>query len=62
LKARDPHFARLADEYHDVNREIHRLEARIEAGSEEREENLRRRRMHLKDEIASILSAAASPE
>jgi len=60
LKARDPHFARIAEEYHEVNREIHRLESRIEAGSEDREEELRRKRVHLKDEIAAALSKAAS--
>ncbi len=56
LKASDAHFARLADEYHDVNREIHRLETRVEAASEFHEEDLRKKRMHLKDEIAGFLA------
>ena len=58
LKSNDTHFARLADEYHEVNREIHRLETRVEAGSEEREEELRKERLRLKDEIAAILAKA----
>ncbi|HVL73111.1 MAG TPA: DUF465 domain-containing protein [Beijerinckiaceae bacterium] len=57
LKASDRHFARLADEYHEVNRAIHRLETRAEAGSEAREGELRRRRLVLKDEIALALRA-----
>ncbi len=58
LKEKDAHFARLADEYHAVNRDIHRLETRVEAAGEAREEELRIRRMKLKDEIAAILAAA----
>lgn len=58
LKTSDAHFAKLADAYHDVNREIHRLETRVEAASEEHEEGLRRQRMRLKDEIAAMLAKA----
>jgi uncharacterized protein YdcH (DUF465 family) len=58
-KASDAHFARLVEEYHDVNRAIHRVEIRVEAASEERETELRRRRLHLKDEIFAALSRAA---
>lgn len=58
LKESDAHFARLADEYHDVNREIHRLESRVEAGSDFREEELRKKRLMLKDEIAGLLAKA----
>lgn len=58
LKTADPHFARLAEEYHDVNREIHRLETRVEAGGEGREEELRKTRLRLKDEIAALIAKA----
>lgn len=58
LKQEDAHFARLADEYHEVNRAVHRMETRVEAVSDGTEEEFRRRRMQLKDEIAAILSAA----
>lgn len=57
LKANSPHFARLADDYHEVNRLIHRIETRIEPASEEREAELRRKRLRLKDEIAGVLAA-----
>jgi uncharacterized protein YdcH (DUF465 family) len=56
LKSSDAHFNRLSDEYHAVNREIHRLETRVESTSEEYEAELRKKRMRLKDEIAALLS------
>ena len=58
LKGENPHFAKLADEYHTVNREIHRIEAEVEAASDARAEELKKRRLTLKDEIAQILRAA----
>lgn len=59
LKTSDAHFARLAEYYHEVNRDIHRLETRVEAASDFREEDLRKKRMRLKDEIAGMLSKTA---
>lgn len=58
LKADDAHFARLADEYHEVNREVHRIEAETEAASDERAEALKRQRLGLLDEITAIVTAA----
>lgn len=58
LKTEDTHFARLADEYHDLNRSIHRAEARVEPLSPEYEAELRRKRMALKDQIARMLREA----
>lgn len=59
LKLEDAHFARLAEEYHELNRAIHRAEALVEPISETHEVELRRKRMMLKDEIARIISTAA---
>ncbi len=59
LKVSNPHFARLADEYHEVNRAIHRAETLVEPMSDEHETELRRKRLHLKDEIARMLADAA---
>ena len=55
LKIGDPHFARLAADYHEVNRAVHRAETRVDLLSEEEEEHLRRKRSHLKDQIARAL-------
>jgi len=57
LKVSDAHFERLYDEYHAVNKSIHRAETHLEPVAEEHEESLRRQRMVLKDEIAAILRA-----
>jgi hypothetical protein len=55
LKQENAHFAKLANEYHEVNREIHRIEADVEAASDARAEELKKRRLALKDEIAGFL-------
>ena len=55
LKQSDTHFSKLADAYHEVNREIHRHETRVEPVSEQAESELRKKRMMLKDEIAVLL-------
>lgn len=57
LRETDAHFRRLADDYHAVNRAVHRTETRVEALSEAEEARLRRERMRLKDEIARMLGA-----
>ena len=58
LKINDAHFAKLADEYHAVNREVHRIETGVEAAGDLREEELRKTRVRLKDDIAAILARA----
>jgi uncharacterized protein YdcH (DUF465 family) len=59
LKTSDAHFARLSDEYHTVNREIHRIETDVEPASDEVLEDLKKKRLYLKDQIAAMLAAAA---
>lgn len=56
LKTTNNRFARLIEAYNDLNRDIHRIETRVEPASEEVEEELKRRRLRLKDEIAQMLS------
>ena len=57
LKADNAHYARLADEYHEVNRQVHRIEAETEAASDDRAEALKKQRLGLLDEITAIVSA-----
>lgn len=57
LKETDKHFRRLADEYHAVNREVHRIEIGDEHVSPVAEEEFRKKRMKLKDEIYAMLKA-----
>lgn len=56
LKEADAHFARLVDEYHEVNRAVHRAETRVEAVSDEHETELRKKRATLKDQIWQRIS------
>lgn len=56
LRETDAHFRKLSDEYHEVNRAVHRAETNVEPMDQFHEEELRKRRMRLKDEIAAILS------
>ncbi|WP_171209890.1 MULTISPECIES: YdcH family protein [unclassified Ruegeria] len=58
LKQTDAHFARLADEYHEINRAVHRAETNVEPMEELAEVELRKKRAVLKDEIWAILSQA----
>ncbi len=57
LKTSSARFVRLADRYHDVNRAIHRAEAEVEPTSDEALEDMKKQRLQLKDEIASMLRA-----
>ncbi|WP_339851855.1 DUF465 domain-containing protein [uncultured Nisaea sp.] len=56
LKLSDARFARLADAYHEVNREIHRIEAEIETTSDAYTEEQKKKRLALKDELAAFLT------
>lgn len=58
LKTENNHFARLADDYHEVNRAIHRAEANIEPVDDSTMETWRKQRMRLKDQIYAMLQAA----
>ncbi|KCZ48132.1 MULTISPECIES: YdcH family protein [unclassified Hyphomonas] len=57
LKTSDAHFAKLADEYHELNRQIHRIETDVEPASDEHQTELRKQRMALKDELYAMLKA-----
>lgn len=58
LKVEDAHCARLFEEYHTINREIHRAETGVEPTDDFHMTDLRKQRMALKDQIAGALNAA----
>lgn len=58
LKAADPRFARLMDEYHEVNRAVHRAEVQVDPVEQLAEIEMRKRRALLKDELARMLAQA----
>ena len=51
LKTSDAHFARLSEEYHEINRAVHRAETNTEPMEDLAQSELRKKRAHLKDEI-----------
>ncbi len=55
LNQTNNHFAKLTEEYHTVNREIHRIETNVAPADEGYEKQLRRQRLALKDEISHML-------
>lgn len=58
LKESNPHFAKLMDDYHEVNRAVHRAETHVEPIDQFAEEDLRKKRMVLKDELYRMLTTA----
>ena len=58
LKAKDAHFARMVEAYHEVNRAVHRAETRVVPTSSEHEAELRQQRMRLKDAIFRVSGVA----
>jgi uncharacterized protein YdcH (DUF465 family) len=55
LKMSNAHFSKLSDEYHEVNREVHRIESEIEPASDFALEELKKKRLVLKDQISSLI-------
>ncbi|MEC4749768.1 DUF465 domain-containing protein [Methylomicrobium sp. Wu6] len=58
LKTTDPGFAKLHQEYNDLDDEIRRTEQEIEVHSDEFLEGLKLRRLQLKDELYERLKAS----
>lgn len=60
LKLGNQHFVTLAERYHTVNGEIHRIEAGIETPSDDHAETLKKTRLALLDEISALIAKAKS--
>ena len=59
LKMKDRHFMRLWEEYHDIDRQLLRIEQELETPSDLVVETLKKKRLQLKDEILGYLRKAA---
>lgn len=55
LKMNNNHFARLFQEYHEKDHEVHRIESGAEAASDEHLENCKKERLKLKDELYRMI-------
>ena len=59
LKARSPDFAKLLRDYDEINDKVHRAETRLDAVTEDAEHAIRKKRLAVKDAIASALAKSA---
>jgi len=57
MKQSDAHFSKLFDEYHEINRAVHRAEVDIEPTDDLHMAEMRKQRLAVKDEIWSMLLA-----
>lgn len=55
LKVSGGHFAKLFDEYHEVNRRVQRIEVNAELAADTVLEDLKKSRLHLKDALHVML-------
>ena len=58
LKMNNNHFARLFDDYHQTDHEIHRIETGVENTSDEYLEGKKKQRLNLKDELFQMIQKA----
>lgn len=56
LKTNNSHFARLFEEYHDLNREILRIEEGVENTTGEYLEELKKKRLLYKDKLYGMIA------
>ncbi len=56
LKTENAHFRKLFDEYHEVDKEVFRIESGEEARADLALEDLKKKRLTLKDELFAIIS------
>lgn len=55
LEQTDAHFARLTEEYHEINRAVHRAETDVAPTSDQHLVDMRKTRADLKDKIYRVL-------
>ena len=55
LKMHDAHFARLFNNYHEVESEVHQIEENNSSVKDDYLESLKKQRVHLKDELFSMI-------
>jgi uncharacterized protein len=58
MKTANNHFAKLFNSYHEVDKEIKRFETEVEVTSDDHLEELKKQRLHLKDQLYAMLTSA----
>ena len=61
LKASDPHFSQLFDQHDALDQKVKNMESHIEHGTSAEIENLKKEKLHLKDQVYAILKKASAP-
>ncbi len=59
LKGSDQHFVKLFEAYQECNGQLHRIEQEIETPSDAFVEELKKKRLNLKDQMLAVLRKAA---
>jgi uncharacterized protein YdcH (DUF465 family) len=59
LKTSDAHFTHLFDQHNELDQTIKNMEARIVHGTHDEIENLKKEKLHLKDQLYVILRKAS---
>ncbi|MBM4226921.1 MAG: DUF465 domain-containing protein [Gammaproteobacteria bacterium] len=62
LKHVDMHFTHLFDKHNDLDQKIKNMEAHIEHGTHEEIENLKKEKLHLKDQLYVYLKGVAAKQ
>lgn len=57
LKVSNAQFAKLFDEYHEIEHEVRRIEEGIETTSDDYLEEQKKKRLYLKDQLFEILQS-----
>lgn len=58
LKGKDAHFTRLFDKHNELDQKIKNMEAHIEPGTPVEIESLKKEKLHLKDQLYTVLRQA----
>lgn len=58
LKIGNLHFAKLFDNYHELDKEINRFETEVQVTSDAHLEELKKQRLHLKDQLYAMLTSS----
>lgn len=59
LKMKDAHFARLFNEYDAIEHTVHRIESGAETVADAYLEDLKKKRLNLKDQLFALLKKAS---
>lgn len=60
LKTTDHHFTRLFDQHNALDQKIKNKESHLESGTPDEIENLKKEKLHLKDQLYAILKKAGA--